>query len=385
MRKINHVRAGFLVGALGIVVLAAGAAQAGTAALQTSTERPGSILIFPKVVRDGTRDTVIQISNTGNLLDSVRCFYLDGLTCTVRDFDLTLTKLQPTIWRVGDGRKVGSMQGGLDPGNIPAQPFGFRGALICTEVQPDFSDVSVGNHLKGEATLEPEASLVATGDRRLSKYNAVALQGGSGGTGNVLALDGSEYAACPAASVVDFIQDGNHVEAINDLGNRATCFDNTTSLNTGIGCNSDTDCTTGPCAPAGTDSCSCPPFVDASSVSTEVTFVPCTLDLESGFGSSFSVQLDGDLNEEGVKQTFSGSQPFRNACWGSFALGNVVHPTSDGDDLSSVRISTSTGSPPIVAVVESFFSDSIQNVGSAAVNPQMEGAETTGTLTLSTP
>lgn len=382
MRKINHVRAGFLVGALGVVVLAAGAAQAAPAALQTSTERPGSILIFPKVVRDGTRDTVIQISNTGNLVDSVRCFYVDGLTCAVRDFELTLTKLQPTIWRVGDGRKVGSLQGGLDPGNIPAQPFGFRGALICTEVQPDFSDVSVGNHLKGEATLEPEESGVAAGDRRLSKYNAVALQGGSGGTDNVLALDGAEYAACPAASVVDFIQDGNHVEPIFDLGNRSTCFDNTSTLDTGIGCHDDSDCISGPCA---TDSCSCPPDADASSVSNEVTFVPCTLDLESGFGSSFSVQLDGDLNEEGVKQTFSGSQAYTNACWGSFAIGNVVHPTSDGDDLSSVRISTSTGSPPIVAVVESFFSDSIQNVGSAAVNPQMEGAETTGTITLSSP
>jgi len=384
MRKINHVRAGLLVGALGVVVLAAGAAQAATA-LRASTERPGSILIFPKVVRDGTRDTVIQISNTGNLVDSVRCFYLDGLTCTVRDFDLTLTRLQPTIWRVGDGRRVGSNSDGLDPGSIPAQPFGFKGALICTEVQPDFSDVTVGNHLKGEATLEPEASAVHTGDRRLSKYNAVAFQGGSGGTNNALALDGTEYAACPADSVVDFSQDGNQVEAIEEFGNGGTCFDSTASLDTHIGCNVNeaTDCATGPCA---TDSCSCTD--NHSSVSNQVTFVPCTLDLESGFGSSFAVQVIGSVNQDGVKKDFSGGPPrYNNACWGSFTLGDVWNPGSDGDDLSSVRIFTGSGGPPIVAVVESFYSDSLENTASAAANPQMEdgSSPTTATITLSAP
>ncbi len=383
MRKIVNARTGLLVGALGVALLAAGAAQA-TSGLQTSTERPGSILIFPKVVRDGTRDTVIQISNTGNLLDTVRCFYLDGQSCLVRDFDLTLTKLQPTIWRVGEGRKVGKNSDGLDPGNIPAQPYGFRGALICTEVEPDFSDVTVRNQLKGEGTLEPIFSLVANGDRRLSKYNAVALQGaGGGGANNVLDLDGTHYAACPAASVVNFVQDGNQVEAIETFGNGGTCLDQTASNDTGAGCNINSD--PSECATACPSGHTCTCSKEKSSVSTEVTFVPCTLDLESAFGSSFSVQLDGDLNEEGVKTPFSGSRRFTNACWGSFAIGDVVHPTSDGDDVSSARIFTGTGGPPILMVVESFYNDSLQNVGSAAVNAHMEGAGTTGTITLSAP
>ena len=90
--------------ALGLV--GAGLMLASVAQASTSTERPGSILIFPKVVNDGTRDTVVQIANTGNSTNYMRCFYLDGESCTESDFEIVLTKQQPTHWRVSEGRRV---------------------------------------------------------------------------------------------------------------------------------------------------------------------------------------------------------------------------------------------------------------------------------------
>jgi hypothetical protein len=74
MRTIQGARASGLVAALGVVLVA------GVARADVTTERPGSILIFPKVVRDGARETTIQITNTGNMPDTVRCFYLNAQT-----------------------------------------------------------------------------------------------------------------------------------------------------------------------------------------------------------------------------------------------------------------------------------------------------------------
>ena len=106
MRTTQCVRAGWLIGALGACMLVAGAARA-----DVTTERPGSILIFPKVVANGTRDTVIQITNTGNVADQARCFYINGAKgrtgvaqCSETDFLISLTKQQPTSWLVSTGR-----------------------------------------------------------------------------------------------------------------------------------------------------------------------------------------------------------------------------------------------------------------------------------------
>ena len=73
MRTIQCVRAGLVAALVFGCTLVGGAAPAATI-----TERPGSILIFPKIVTSGTRDTVIQITNTGNMPIDVRCFYLNG-------------------------------------------------------------------------------------------------------------------------------------------------------------------------------------------------------------------------------------------------------------------------------------------------------------------
>src|SRR5262252_4015255 len=44
----------------------------------TTTEQSASILIFPKIVFDGSRDTVIQISNTANSMVHAHCFYVNA-------------------------------------------------------------------------------------------------------------------------------------------------------------------------------------------------------------------------------------------------------------------------------------------------------------------
>src|SRR6185436_4017648 len=106
------------------LVLAITVACAVSAKADTTTERSSSILIFPKVVYDSSRDTIIQISNTSNSMVHAHCFYVDATplcigsgdclagTCSGLckpqwqevDFDIWLTKQQPTHWVAGLGR-----------------------------------------------------------------------------------------------------------------------------------------------------------------------------------------------------------------------------------------------------------------------------------------
>jgi len=157
----------------------------------TTMERSGSVLIFPKVVFDDSRDTFIQITNTSNSMVTVHCFYVnatpyctgvgdcaDGTCrgdcisdCLEVDFDLWLTKQQPTSWAAGLGRLTDPTSdvcridfrnrqndnfdcygAGLDPGRVPPVSLPFVGELKCIEVDPSGAPIS-GNHLKGEATI----------------------------------------------------------------------------------------------------------------------------------------------------------------------------------------------------------------------------------------
>ena len=43
-----------------------------------TTECSASILVFPRVIANGTRDTIIQITNTGNSMVHAHCFYVNG-------------------------------------------------------------------------------------------------------------------------------------------------------------------------------------------------------------------------------------------------------------------------------------------------------------------
>ncbi|MCX8072471.1 MAG: hypothetical protein N3C12_08475 [Candidatus Binatia bacterium] len=201
----------FLSGLCAWAVLGVGAS--GVRADVTS-EKTASILVFPKVVANQNTDTVIMLVNASNSLIQVHCNYVDarlfdivtGEECerqsaTCRplwqetDFDLWLTRQQPTHWSVARGRRVDPTDGfnadgsGFDPGHIPPKPD-FEGELKCVEVSASGEPVT-GNRLRGQAVLAS-----ANGD--LARYNAIGIEGNPDvSPTNPLVLDGDMYAACP--------------------------------------------------------------------------------------------------------------------------------------------------------------------------------------------
>ena len=100
MTKRNRGLWALSAAAVGVPSLAQMASAGPT---DVSTERLGSIIVFPKVVWDGVRDTIIQITNTSNNQAFAHCFYINagapGLW-NETDFDIFLTKQQPTHWVV---------------------------------------------------------------------------------------------------------------------------------------------------------------------------------------------------------------------------------------------------------------------------------------------
>jgi len=241
MSTVKGLRAGVMASILAGVALAAGIAQA----QGFSTERPGSILIFPKVVNTDV-NTVIQITNTSNQLTYAHCFYVNGATVNgqplwqVTDFELALTRQQPTHWGASTGRAVNPVDsvGGLDPGLVPPIPPGFTGYLVCVETSVDGTPVSA-NSLIGVATV---GAIGDGGPNVVSKYNAVGIPGcgstlgpcGTDGTANdgdnVLSLDNHEYAACPGGVYVNFESEGGPDPALVNAGNTASTVSTNLSL-----------------------------------------------------------------------------------------------------------------------------------------------------------
>ena len=296
------------------MLLAACAATSAWAA--SSTEQSSSILIFPKVVFDGTRDTFIQISNTANSMVHAHCFYVNAAplcigagdclagTCTGTcqpqwvevDFSIWLTKQQPTHWGVGSGRfpdpsivpcdpKNSECDGaGLDPGRVPpANSVPFLGELRCIEVDQSGAPIS-GNHLKGEATI------VST-DGDASRYNAVGL------LGEPFSNDG-DGVLCLGGGVTDQCRSGAEYEGCGDhafLDHFAEDADD-------------------------------PLFGPTSRVDTEVTLVPCQADYEHQNPARITVNFT--VFDE-FELRFSAATVVD--CWRSFFL----------DDVNSIfRIST---------------------------------------------
>jgi len=60
------------------VVLAVIALMGGRAAADVASDQAGSIVIYPKVIADGTRDTIISLTNTSNMQAYVHCEYVQG-------------------------------------------------------------------------------------------------------------------------------------------------------------------------------------------------------------------------------------------------------------------------------------------------------------------
>lgn len=222
MSTVKWLRAGVMAGILIGAALAAGPVSAQDS---FSTERPSSVLIFPKVVNDSEScGTIIQLTNASNGMARSHCFYVNGrqvngaATWQVTDFELDLTRQQPTHWCVGDGRAVNPFddETGLDPGLIPPVGSGFTGFLVCVEVSASGEPMS-GNHLKGEATV---ANFDGPGSDGISKYNAIGIPGIDDNNGdNVLSLNGVEYAACPRDLLVNFPAENGSDPAIDGANN----------------------------------------------------------------------------------------------------------------------------------------------------------------------
>jgi len=230
--------------AVATLITAVGAATAA----QVGTDQPASVLVFPKVIADGTYDTVIQITNVSSFAVPAICFYVDASNggycsnapvscladsdcapggwcpsqCSETNFQIFLTGQQPTHWVVSSGRGLGSDPScsptnadcngaGYSPGLVPPRTPGFRGELVCVEIDPSGLPLP-GNSLIGEATLKD----LTTGD--VAKYNATGFVGASNNDGNgTLCLgggvtpdcpNGAEYAACPQSWILNHLSEG---------------------------------------------------------------------------------------------------------------------------------------------------------------------------------
>ncbi|MFI5366386.1 MAG: hypothetical protein ACHQ4J_12265 [Candidatus Binatia bacterium] len=354
----------FLSGLCGFAAVL-GVVTASAARADVTLGTGSSILIFPKVLANGTFDTVIEIANTGNSLVFAHCFYVNAplqnvitnLPCTVpssacvaacneTDFDIVLTKQQPTHWVVSQGRDVFTQgvesdhyvgnalnDAGFAPGLVPPEGCDvssdpncsspFQGELKCIEVS-ETDEPLAGNHLKGEATLvavqtasgndinHPGATV---GD--ISAYSAVGIASlpDASPSSNVLLLDGNTYEACPARLIVDHVASGADDPVL----------DGVTSFNTNYS-------------------------GFTSSVSTELTLVPCNEDLEDQI---FTTQtLDIAVYNE-FETRFSTSTSV--SCYLSLELTNIDSATNPQRSIfaSNALLQTLTAHTEITPAVNS--------------------------------
>ena len=262
---------GMLAGAILVVMAPSAQAQlTGTCSDENNcrigTDRPASIVIYPRLVFDSTAgtDTVITLVNAGERrsIDAL-CFYVntnghcsnnnevcnpsenptgcdEGATCVPgwveRDFRLTLTKRQPVSWRLSSGAQflpcdasnpepescTTDDQGNpiFNSGSVPVAPEDpFIGELKCFQV--DEADVPVEfNELMGTATIITAGDTTAAIDA--NKQNAIGIQAIPGrlddneilcigGEPNDDCPNGAEFVGCPQTLIMDHFFDGADV------------------------------------------------------------------------------------------------------------------------------------------------------------------------------
>ena len=300
----------------------------GLALADVKTERSGSIVVFPKVIADGTRDTVIQLANTSNSMVRAHCFYVNGALANPSlpqsatnmplwqeiDFDITLTKQQPTHWTASEGRNVNPFDpactgnasmysdsitncdaAGFDPGLVPPVIPGFTGELKCVEVDDSGAPLS-GNHLKGEATLVTKPN----GD--ISAYDALSILGNENNGDGTLVLGAGQC-------VGDGAQHGTICKSDGDCGDAAPCaLEYNACPQTWI---LDHQAERSPNLALG----------GSSEVVTELTVVPCTENFETQAPTFVTLQFD-TANE--FESHFSVSTTV--TCWGNFLMSDLNAP-----------------------------------------------------------
>jgi hypothetical protein len=338
---------------LGVVlaVLALSGARAGA---DISSDKPGSVVVFPKVIADGTRDTLISLTNTSNMEAYAHCQYVLGtgfcsisgnicstvFDCTggvgdvcettwqLGNFDIILTHQQPTIWRVSTGRvfdptlegsgmcetfvgmPAGALRqscpgfffttpndtgGGVGVPPPPGSPY-FRGELKCFQVDQD-GGLLGADSLKGEATIE------TIGSAEISTYNSINIRSADNSAENpsVADLNGVEYNACPealefthyAAGASNFVAEGLNASA---------------------------------CAMSG-----CP-------VRTEITVVPCTENFAEPFPEEVAVAINATDEFENPR-----SSGFTLTCWANVDTSDFGAFSPLGSTILKTRLSTPQG------------------------------------------
>lgn len=337
------------------VVLAAMALWGTQAQADVSSDKPGSVVLWPKVIADGTRDTLISLTNTRNEQAYAHCEYVQALglcsvtgsfcsvpnaapgspgacepvagnVCTQQwqsaDFDVALTRQQPTIWRVSTGRIDNPFlpaDGACDlvlpvnPGDAlrqscpglfligqvpPAPDQPFRGELTCIQVNVDGS-ANGSNGLKGEATIE------TLGSEQISTYNSINVGAIEvGGVDGLIRLNGIEYSACPPAVEVSHYSQGAEDLVAADI-DPTVC-----------------DPTAG-----------CP-------VESEITLVPCRADYNNENAATWATDIEY-TNE--FEQTLSIETTFE--CWANFDLRDLgfAPSSASGSQFQRTRL-TPTGS-----------------------------------------
>jgi len=379
----------------------------GSARAAATTDQPASVLFFPKVIADGTRDTLIQITNTSNSPVQAHCEYINatglcsasGAVCSLSsdcpagqfctdvlwqagDFFIGLTRQQPTMWRVSTGRSQNFLLsnppiGACDPTDskscpgisftqIPPPPGGaFRGQLICYEV--DDSDVPTGfNAIKGEATIQ------TLGTAQISEYNGIGFRflNSTGPADDTISLDGVEYEACPQSQLVD-----HYSQRADDIVASAAA---------------------GPSCPTSGE---CP-------VETEITMVPCSVDFEAivpttviaqfsvrnEFETPFSASTNvtcwwnGRLNQLNPTQfdvgtlgsTFAKSSirsAFGFVCAGGDPTGGANNGATCSDDSTCTGGATCEAQAGLLSVVEDFHTSAVTTtLGTAAANGHFVGS-----------
>ena len=302
----------------------------------TSISTSGSFVVFPKVIADGTRDTIIALTNTSNTPRFAHCTYLSGegfcaqskRLCNVvprpnrtapfgpspdcpipgeqcvpfwqeLDFDVVLTRQQPTMWRVSTGRISDMLLGngdgyevecedvqtenpfpppafittqvcpGFGPGQIlpPVPPF--RGQLLCYETDTLDGVPMGGNSLKGEAIIQSLGP--GFGRLQVSKYNSINFEADSDELNSdfVLRLNNGEYNVCPQSNEMSHYAQFASDRIVQQIDYEACEFGRCFG-----GGATGAECAVGvPCG-NGTGVCyGCP-------VRTEITLVPCSADIE---------------------------------------------------------------------------------------------------------
>lgn len=247
----NKWRLPLLGVAFGLVAVAA----VGSASADVASDKPGAILIFPKVVVDSSgslfgapTDTEIQITNASNSVISARCWWVNSTSycsnnlqpCTSetesgasprcggaglcvqqwteRDFRFTLTKRQPISFTglnglpqfpLADSNAIGGQSNNNQDGSPSSIPGvisdPFIGELKCVQVDPNsflpapgFNPANIGaGDLTGHATIVSTPSIGGVDAR---KYNAIAIESTTvNNQDDVLVLGGpeAEYTGCP--------------------------------------------------------------------------------------------------------------------------------------------------------------------------------------------